>query len=239
MSPARMYSFARRRPSPRTRAGVVFETGGSKSMLRGSTARFERQRAVRARSSPRRGAPARSHRRPAPRCRPRAHGRDERNLVLHRIEHHHHGRADQDRVRHAARPGWAPAGAPSGAPCRSRDSRRGPPPWAADRRASGRALSWISARRLSRGARLSGSNALSRLERMPVDRGRRRPGSARSRSGSRPIIEKRPRTAPPSTDSSRKAGPLRSCRSFRKAATGVRRSPDEGRAQTTPASPAS
>ena len=52
-----------------------------------------------------------------------------------------------------------------------------------------------------------------------------------TRSGSRPIIEKRPRTAPPSTDSSRKAGPFRPCRSFRKAATGVSRSPDEGGAQ--------
>ena len=84
-------------------------------------------------------------------------------LVLHRVEHHHQRRADQDRVGNADRIGIGrPAAPPSAAPCRSRDSRTRRPPSAAARpaarcgfRRSARAARRAAARRRARRRRRS------------------------------------------------------------------------------------
>ena len=219
-------------PSPRSTmaensSGVVFETGGSKRSRVGSRPVVEGQGPLERPGDALEPRQRRSRRPPCaetPGLRP--HGRDEGDLVAHGVEHHHHGRPDQDRVGNAERVRIRRrAGAPSAAPCRSRDSRTGPPPWAAGRRrAAGRSRRSAPAGSSS-GARSSGTKALA--DRAPARSSAARPSWQRqTRSGSSPIIEKRPahRAALDRFEQEGRARRGR-CRSFRKAATGVRRSP--------------
>ena len=200
---------------------------------------LEGQRALERRRRPRRGAPAPPRRPPsreAPAC--GRTGRDQRDLVAHRVEHHHHGRPDQDGVRHAER-----------VRVRRRQALHQPHHVVAEiaeqpgrhrRQVVARAadaLSAMSARRLSSGGPSSARTRSGRRQRLPVDRGDAvlaAPDQVGVEADHR--VAAAHRAALDGFEQERGARRGRA-RSFRKAATGVSRSPTRV-ARTTPASPA-
>ena len=96
----------------------------------------------------------------------RADRRHDRHLVARRVEHHHHGRPDEQHVR-ARRSGraWPAAAAPSGAPCRSRDSRTRRPTSAAAPAAGRCAIPASSALSAASGSPGTGDEGVGRRER--------------------------------------------------------------------------
>ena len=163
-----------------TSSGPAIAVGGALSSGRSSasTTRGE-PLAARARAPPWRRRPARGRT-----------GVTTVMRVLHRVEHDHDGRPDQDRVGNADRIGLGrPAAPPSAAPCRSRDSRTRRPPSAAGRRAA-RCGFRRSARAAPRAAAAAqGAKASGSVRARAVDLGARRRAARQIRSGSRPMIE--------------------------------------------------